>query len=85
MKPSELFGIVVRAIGFLIVIYGLWEVWGGFENMAENILAASQDDSSDQASSLSYFAFGLPELGMGALCFFFADWTVKLAYRNSTG
>ena len=37
MKASELFGVAVRTIGFLIVIFGLWELWGGVENMVENI------------------------------------------------
>lgn len=84
MKPSELFGVFVRAAGFLIVIYGLWEIWGGIENIAENILSASQDDNSDQVSSLSFFAFGIPALFVGAICFFLADWIVRLAYRNPT-
>ena len=38
MKPSELFGVVVRMIGFLVILYGLWNVWAGFENIFENIL-----------------------------------------------
>jgi hypothetical protein len=32
---------------------------------------------------LSYFIFGVPEFIAGALCFFLADWIVKLAYRDS--
>jgi hypothetical protein len=82
VKPSELFGVLVRTAGFLIVIYGLWEIWGGVENFAENLLATAQGDSSDQPSSLSYFAFGVPSVGFGALVFFLADWIVKLAYRD---
>jgi hypothetical protein len=82
MKPSELFGVFVRAAGFLIVIYGMWEIWGGFENIAENLLSAGQDDNNDQVSSLSFFAFGIPSVGVGTLCFFFADWIVRLAYRH---
>ncbi len=82
MKPSELFGVFVRTAGFLIVIYGLWEIWGGLDNFAENLLATAQSDSSDQPSSLSYFAFGVPSIGVGALLFFFADGVVKLAYRR---
>jgi uncharacterized membrane protein YvlD (DUF360 family) len=33
---------------------------------------------------LSYFVFGVPEFIVGALCFFLADWIVKLAYRDSS-
>ena len=83
MKPSELFGILVRLAGFLIVLYGMYEIWGGLDNVAENLLSA-QDDSSDQISSLSFFVFGIPSLFVGAICFFLADWIVRLTYRNQT-
>jgi hypothetical protein len=82
MKPSELFGVFVRLAGFLIVLYGMYEIWGGLDNVAENLLAGSQDDNSDQISSLSFFAFGIPSLFVGAICFFLADWIVRLTYRN---
>jgi hypothetical protein len=29
-----------------------------------------------------YFVFGIPEFIAGVLCFFLADWIVKLAYRD---
>lgn len=80
MKPSELFGVFVRAAGFLIAIYGLWELWGGVENMVENFFAT---DSSDQTSSFSFFADGVPALIVGILIFFLADWVVHLAYGSS--
>jgi hypothetical protein len=86
MKPSDLFGVLVRLAGFLIVIYGLWEIWGGIDNVVENLLSAAQDDSSDQSSqtsSLSFFFFGIPACGLGAICFFLADWIVRLAYRKA--
>lgn len=83
VKASDLFGVIVRATGFLIIIYGFWEIWGGFENFAENILSASQGDSSEQTSSFSYFAFGIPAVLAGAILFFLADWVVRAAYRHS--
>lgn len=79
MKPSELFGVVVRTIGFLIVIFGLWEIWGGVENLVENVFTP---DSSDQTSSLTFFADGIPALLAGILIFFLADFMVRLAYRR---
>jgi hypothetical protein len=82
MKPSELFGVVVRVIGFLVILYGLWNVWAGFENIFENILALNDGGDGDLPSSLSYFAFGVPTLAVGAGCFFLADWIVKLTYRG---
>ena len=79
MKPSELFGVVVRTTGFLIVIFGLWEIWGGGENVVGNLLAA---DSGDQTSSFTYFADGVPALIVGILLFFGADGVVRVAYRQ---
>lgn len=73
---------IVRTIGFLIVLYGLWNVWAGFENIFENILSVSDNSDADLPSSLSYFAFGVPSLMLGAIFFFLADWVVKLAYRD---
>jgi Ca2+/Na+ antiporter len=84
MKPAELFGVFVRATGFLIVLYGIWEIWGGFDNVVENILAIAQGDNSDQPSSFSYFAFGIPSALLGVLIFFAANWIVKLAYRDQS-
>ena len=74
----------MRLAGFLIVLYGMYEIWGGLDNVAENLLAGSQDDNSDQISSLSFFVFGIPSLFVGAICFFLADWIVRLTYRNQT-
>ena len=84
MKPSELFGVFVRVAGFLIVIYGMYEIWGGVDNFAENLLFGGQDDNGDQTSSFGYFAFGIPSLFVGAIFFFLANWIVRLAYRNPT-
>ena len=63
-----------------MVIYGFWELLGGFENVIENILAASHGD--EQTSSLSFFVDGIPAVVTGILVFFFADGIVRLAYRH---
>ena len=84
MKPSELFGVVVRTIGFLVILYGLWNVWAGFENIFENLLPTNENGDADLPSSLSYFVFGVPALVLGTACFFLADWIVKLAYRDAS-
>ena len=83
MKASELFGVLVRLTGFLIVIYGLYKVWGGLENSVENLLPSNQGDNGEQVSVISYFAFGIPSLLVGAVIFFGADLIVGLAYRNT--
>ena len=80
MKPSQLFGVLVRTAGFLIVLYGLWELWGGVENVVSNLFSS---DTDSQTSSLSYFADGIPELIVGSLVFFLADLIVRLAYGKS--
>jgi hypothetical protein len=80
MKPSDIFGIVVRSIAFCVIIYGLWNLVGGCDNFIENLL--EPDTEGQYASTFSYFAFGVPSFLFGTLCFFLADWVVKLAYRE---
>jgi hypothetical protein len=82
MKASELFGVVVRTIGFLIILYSLYDFLGGFDAFVENLLSGGQDANSSSASTLRYFVFGIPEFIVGVLCFFLSDWIVKLAYRD---
>ena len=82
MKPSELFGVIIRTVGFLIILYSLYDFLGGFDSFFENLLSSGQDGNSGSASTLSYFVFGVPEFIAGVLCFFLADWIVKLAYRD---
>ena len=84
MKPSALFGVIIRTIGFLITLYALYDFLGGFATLVENLLSSGQDGNSGSASTLSYFVFGVPEFIVGVLCFFLADWIVKLAYRDSS-
>ena len=84
MKPSDLFGVVIRTVGFLVILYSLYDFLGGFDNFLENLMSIGGDGSSSSVSTLSYFVFGIPEFIVGALCFFVADLIVKLAYRNSS-
>jgi hypothetical protein len=83
MKPSELFGVVIRTIGFLIILYSLYDMLGGFDTFFENLLSGGRESDSGSVSILSYFVFGVPEFIVGVACFFLADWIVKLAYRDS--
>ena len=83
MKPSGLFGVVIRTVGFLVILYSLYDIWGGFDSFFENLLSGGQEGNSSSASTLTYFVFGVPEFIVGVLCFFLADWIVKLAYRDS--
>ena len=83
MKPSELFGVVVRTIGFFIILYSLYDILGGFDTFFENLLSGGQESDSASVSTLSYFVFGVPEFIVGVLLFFLADWVVRLAYRDA--
>jgi hypothetical protein len=83
MKPSELFGVVIRTIGFLIILYSLYDILGGFDTFLENLLSGGQENDSASVSTLSYFVFGVPEFIVGVLLFFLADWVVRLAYRDA--
>ena len=82
MKPSDLFGVIIRTIGFVVILYALYDFMGGFDTFFENLLSSGQDGNSGSTSALSYFVFGVPEFIVGVLCFFLADWIVKLAYRD---
>ena len=84
MKPSDLFGVVIRTAGFLIILYSLYDFLGGFDNFLENLMSDGGESNSSSVSTLSYFVFGIPEFIVGALCFFVADLIVKLAYRDSS-
>ena len=84
MKPSGLFGVVIRTVGFLVILYSLYDIWGGFDSFFENLLSGGQEGNSSSASTLTYFVFGVPGLALGAVFFFLADWIVKLAYRNAS-
>ena len=84
MKPSQIFGVVVRTIGFLVILLSLYDFLSGCDNFFQNLLSSEQDRDSGSGSSLTYFVFGVPEFIAGALCFFLADWIVKLAYRDSS-
>jgi hypothetical protein len=83
MKASDIFGVAVRTIGLLVLLYGLYDIWSGLDNFVENLIwPPSQDSDSNTGSTLTYFVFGLPELILGVLLFFLADWLVNLAYRD---
>jgi len=85
MKASDIFGAAVRTIGLLVILYGVYDIWSGFDNFFENLIwppSQDSDSGSNTASTLTYFVFGVPELILGVLLFFLADWLVKLSYRD---
>jgi hypothetical protein len=89
VKPSELFGVVVRTIGFLVMLYGLYDLLSGFDNFFENLLSggSDSDSASASASTLSYFVLGVPGFIVGVLCFSslpagLSDWPTAMPRRK---
>jgi hypothetical protein len=82
MKPSDVLGLVIRIVGFLVLTYGLWNVWAGAETLAAALLRAARDHAMPDVSASSYLSFGVVALAFGCVCFLCADWLVRLAYRE---
>ena len=78
MKAPDLLGLVIRIVGCLMIIYGLWSVLYGVEGIPAAILGRGDSEESP----VSDLAFGMPVVAFGSLCFFCADWIVKLSYRH---
>jgi hypothetical protein len=81
MKPSDIFGVVVRTFGFVIIIWGCWNALAGLV-IALEPTAQTHRPPEDQYSALSYLGTGIPAIVFGAVCFFCADWIVRLTYRE---
>ena len=84
MKPPDLFGVIIRTIGLLVILYSLYDFLGGFDSFFENLLSGGGGGDANANSVLSYFVFGVPEFIVGMICFFLADWIVRLAYRDAS-
>jgi len=79
MKAPDGLGLVIRIAGLFLVLYGLWNV----EYAVQSIFSSLFERGSDsEASPFAYLLFGVPVILVGAVFFFFADWFVKLSYRN---
>ena len=76
-ETSELFGVVVRTTGFLVIIYSLWNVWAGFDNIFENILQMNEGGDADLPSSLIVFCVWCPGAGVGG--HLFSSWPTGLS------
>ena len=84
MKPPDLLGVIIRTIGLLVILYSLYDFLGGFDSFFENLLSGGSGGDANANSVLSYFVFGVPEFIVGMICFFLADWIVRLAYRDAS-
>jgi hypothetical protein len=80
MKSTELFGVVVRTIGLLIIMEVLWRLLADLEAaMIPPFSMGAEGSSWNIAFLLTQFL----ALLVGGGCFFRADGVVRLAYRGT--
>jgi hypothetical protein len=79
MKISDVFGLVVRITGFLLMIYSLWFIWAGIKSFPMAIISGGDG----LQNALNWLGFGGPAFAVGAVCFLFADCIVHVAYRET--
>jgi hypothetical protein len=77
MKPSDLFGVIVRTIGLLAIIQGVWYSVYAFLQGA-GVLSETEVDETKM-----YLASGIPLLCGGCLLLRGADWFVKFSYPET--
>jgi hypothetical protein len=81
MKPSDIFGLVIRFISIIIILWGLWYVLAGLVTVME-ILTHAYRAEDEQYSPLSYLGMGLPTVTFGIVSLVFADLIVRVTYRD---
>jgi hypothetical protein len=83
MKPSEIFGIVVRVVGFLGIVWGLWNILDGADSILLRLLPQQPSVGEIMRfSPITYFVTGVPAMLFGAFCFFRADKVVRMTYGD---
>lgn len=79
MKPDDIFGIVVRTIGVLLLLYGLWYLTFA---LAESMgIVAGQ--TRDEAKLL--FITATAAIVVALILMRAADWVVRFSYPETTG
>ena len=74
MEAKELFGVVVRTLGLVIVLYGSWNVVFGFGRLARAI-------ASSRNPTRLYFFTGVFFIVVGVLLISGADSIVAASYH----
>lgn len=62
-------------------LYGLWNIWYAVECIPLILMGREYG----QRSPFAYLEFGIPVCVLGTVFFLFADFFVKLSYRNPHG
>ena len=77
MKPSDLFGVVVRTLGLLLAVYGVWFLVYG---VAQSLRVIAE---VPEAETEAYFLSGLSAVAIGGVLMRCAHWFVQFSYPNS--
>ncbi len=83
MKPSSLFGVFIRAVGFLILAYALWQIIVAVV-MAVVLPEPALTGPSVHIWPWTHIMLQVLAVLFGALCFFRADCIVRLAYGSDS-
>lgn len=83
MKPGDWFGMIVRTIGLLCMLHGLWSLLGAAVSVVENVLyffnlLAEPPEYSAMSSAVD----GAAALTAGLILFFKASFIVSLTYED---
>jgi hypothetical protein len=78
-KPSDLFGVIIRTIGFWISLRGVWIFWWGFA-AATGIY--DRDPLSDRENFNTNAIEGMAWIAFGAVLLRFAPWIVSFCYAK---
>jgi len=75
MKAKDIFGLIVRVLALILVLYAIWNLSFAIA-MTVRLLAGTSHDSYMGA----YYTFGVPALIIGLLLLRFARHVVKFSY-----
>jgi len=80
MKPTDAFGVIVRTLGFLIILEVLWRVLVSLETVLIPPYATGPEGI---AWTLAFLVTQFLVLLVGCGCFFRADVVVRWSYRDT--
>jgi hypothetical protein len=80
MKPAEVFGVIVRTVGLLIVFEALWRAVGNLEVALEPPFPSGAEGN---AWTIPFLIMQFLALLAGCACFFAADTIVRWSYPES--
>jgi hypothetical protein len=84
MKPSDVFGIILRSVALWIAIWGAWQMTAAIARLPATVEALFSA-APVGINSVEYFIYGFPAFLAGILILRFADALVGFTYRRPTG